>query len=455
MRRQITRQDQARGSHEFPSVIASVIIALLVYLLTDLSIYSSIGVGLTIYALIQYVEALGKSAAILQMTLLIAVLQLILGPIISYQLGTVHTKYRMYVPEQTYMPFAVSGMLAFALGLKVFKSNIDIKKMFQNIQSYKIPKSIPYLFIFIGITSNVASSFVPSAIAFVFFLFGQFQFIAICYLFATRSRSRWTVGALVMVVSFFISAEEGVFHNIILWAGLIFSFVCMQARLTRLQKYAVLAVGAFALSSLQSVKADFRDELWSGQVSGSAGLVLIAMMGGGDRPEEVQGVSQLEKLNIRLNQGWVVSAVMQYVPQSRPFAGGATIKDAVADSLLPRFLFAKREVLVGDAFREYTGLPLGGSTSIGIGLLGEAWANYGWWGWVLMGAWGAVLSGTMALIVRYSKYLPTLVLWSPFLFLMAIKAETELAMTLNYLLKSSVFLALLYGLLRRVFGIKF
>ncbi|MEQ8744308.1 hypothetical protein [Parasphingorhabdus sp.] len=388
------------------------------------------------------------------MTLLIAVLQLILGPIISYQLGTVDTKYRMYVPEQTYMPFAVSGMLAFALGLKVFNSNIDIKKMFKSVESYRMPKSIPYMFIFIGMASNALSSFAPSAIAFAFFLFGQFQFIAICYLFATRSRSRWTVGALVMLISFFISAEEGMFHNIILWAGLIFSFVCMQAKLTRLQKYAVLAVGAFALSSLQSVKSDFRDELWSGHVRGSAGLALIAMMSAEDPPEELQSVSQLEKLNIRLNQGWVVSAVMQHVPQSRPFAGGATIKDAVADSLLPRFLFAKREVLVGDAFREYTGLPLGGSTSIGIGLLGEAWANYGWWGWILMGVWGAVLSGTMSLIVRYSKYLPTLVLWSPFLFLMAIKAETELAMTLNYLFKSSIFLALLYGLLRRVFGIK-
>lgn len=432
----------------------SGLFALLAFFLSDLSFYSAVGTGIIVYTIINYVEALGKSTAIIEMASLIMSLQLILGPIFAYQLDGSGTKYRMYVSEDIYMPFAVCGVFAFLIGSKLFNSKVYVNQIIIAINNHKINRLTPYVIIFIGLTSNFISSLVPNGLAFIFFFFSQFQFIAILYLFVIQSRLRWAVGTIVIIISFLIAAEEGMFHTIILWAGLIFSFVCLQLRLTRLPKYAVLAVAVFALSSLQLIKSDFRDKLWTGQVTGSAGLALISMMGGEDAPEVLGGVSQLEKLNIRLNQGWVVSAVMRHVPESRPYAGGATIKQAVVDTLVPRFVLEKRSVAVGDAFRQYTGLPLGRETSIGIGLLGEAWANYGWWGCVLMGAWGAMLSGFISLILRYSKKIPTLVLWIPFLLLLAIKAETEFVMTLNYLFKSSVFLASLYGFLRIVLGIK-
>src|SRR5262249_34481739 len=142
----------------------------------------------------------------------------------------------------------------------------------------------------------------------------------------------------------------------------------------------------------------------------------------------------------------IISAVMAYTPDGEPFADGQTVIDAARDSLLPRFVSDKREVEVSDNFRRFTGLSVSGNTSFGISIVGEAWANFGQLGMVLLLFWGLAFGGVTRLIAQRSLHQPTLPLWMPMIFLYAVKAETELAVTLNYMLKAGAFVFLLYFL---------
>ena len=58
--------------------------------------------------------------------------------------------------------------------------------------------------------------------------------------------------------------------------------------------------------------------------------------------------------------------------------------------------------------------------------------------------WGVFIGWFWQKIIHLSEIFPTLLIWSPILFLQTIKAETELVVVLNHLIKAS---ALVFGLL--------
>jgi hypothetical protein len=84
-------------------------------------------------------------------------------------------------------------------------------------------------------------------------------------------------------------------------------------------------------------------------------------------------------------------------------------------------------------------------------VLGEAWANFGPWGALFMGAVGLFYGAMLRAMVKVAATEPTMVLWTPLLFLQAIKAETELTIVLNHLVKTFILIVLLYFALKPIF----
>ena len=161
-------------------------------------------------------------------------------------------------------------------------------------------------------------------------------------------------------------------------------------------------------------------------------------------------------MTVRLNQGWIISATMAHVPQREPFANGSTIIEGIETSLLPRIIAPNKAKAGGrENFRKYTGLQIGEHTSMGISIAGEAWVNFGYWGGIFfMLAWGLFISWFWNKIHTLSEFYPTILIWSPLLFLQVIKAETEFMVVLNHLIKAS---ALVFGLLwfiKRQWGVR-
>src|SRR5690606_7168199 len=115
---------------------------------------------------------------------------------------------------------------------------------------------------------------------------------------------------------------------------------------------------------------------------------------------------------------------------------GETIRTGLKAALIPRIFNPDKVESGGVYFERFTGMPLIG-TSMNLGLIGEAYANYG----VNGGMWFMFFFGLFINIVLsilyYKAYsAPELLLWIPFLFLYMIKAEDDFTTMINQFTKA-------------------
>src|SRR5690606_15706315 len=117
-----------------------------------------------------------------------------------------------------------------------------------------------------------------------------------------------------------------------------------------------------------------------------------------------------QNVNIRLNQGWIISAIMYNVPFKEPFADGSTIAEAVSASILPRFLDKNKKRAGGqENFEKFTGLQIGSGTSMGLSIIGESYANFDVIGGIVfMGVWGLFLAWYWRGIIYFVRKYPLL-----------------------------------------------
>src|SRR5690606_10382214 len=169
----------------------------------------------------------------------------------------------------------------------------------------------------------------------------------------------------------YISLKNALFHDFILWSTFFYMFWAIKNKPSARSKLLTMAGGFVMLIVIQSVKADYRALLkqgFDGNVVGIFFGTVNQQYESGFLDEEEDTAS----LNVRLNQGWIISAIMDHVPRNLEFAGGATIKEAIVASLVPRFLNPdKKEAGGQENFTKYTGLPLSDNTSMGLSIIGE------------------------------------------------------------------------------------
>ena len=145
-------------------------------------------------------------------------------------------------------------------------------------------------------------------------------------------------------------------------------------------------------------------------------------------------------MNVRLNQGWIISAIIRNVPLREPYADGETIVEAFRASLIPRFLDPAKKMAGGqENFERFTGLPLAENTSMGTSIIGEAYANFGKQGmWIFMFLWGLFMSWGYGRLIKYGNVHPIIHVFIPLIFLQVIKAETETYVVLNAFVKAII-----------------
>jgi preprotein translocase subunit SecY len=145
---------------------------------------------------------------------------------------------------------------------------------------------------------------------------------------------------------------------------------------------------------------------------------------------------------------------MQYVPTVEPFANGETIKEAVYSSLVPRFLDKNKTTAGGrENFLHYTGLYIMTDTTMCLGLLGEAYVNYGVNGGILlMLILGIVFNRIFAFFIGLGKNNSYFLLCLPLIFLQAVKPDTEFVVVVNHLTKATLIVFMVYLVLPNLFG---
>ncbi len=369
------------------------------------------------------------------MAAVLATSQWLVGPALAYSMDVSVDRYQMYVDAGSYFSFAIPATCAFVCGSLLFPGKAEeavLQRMRDGTRDFRVGAVL----LLVSVAFDFARPYAPGGLDFFFHLASQLRYIAAIYFLVSGHPLRWLLIAAALSKLFLASAEAAMFHDLILWTSLLACFWWIQRKRTTFEKILFFSVGFLFIASIQTIKRDYRDATWSGQEPSLFEVaydVLVERMAFSER-------TTIENAVVRMNQGWIISAVLRHTPDREPFANGSTILEAVEAALLPRFLAPDKKKAGGqENFRRFTGLGLADSTSMGISPLGEAYANFGRVGSIVfMLVWGMVFGLAVGGARHFGRLDPSFLFWTPLIFYQAIKAETELVVVLNQLSKGAV-----------------
>lgn len=420
--------------------------------------YFAAAVGITSVGLISFLESSKEGLPILNLMFFVACLQWLFGPFLDYEFFNSHYRYHMYVEAEEYFSLLIPASLALWGGLSLVKSRIDIQSIQEAIQNkIDLQPNLPVILIGVGFMADFISPFIPAALRFIVFLVSSFKYIGVLYLIFSRSDKKWIMLLAVGGFTFANAIFRGMFHDLLLWSAFIFIYFAHNFQLKLRTKILFLVAGLSFAFVIQIAKSEYRKIIWSGAFTGSQTEAFTSVIGKELSEPGTDGESNFHNMVIRLNQGWIISRIMYHVPFYEEHAGGETISEAIYASMLPRFLNPSKKRAGGqENFERFTGYQLIGGTSMGTSVLGEAYANYGKNGSVLfMFIYGFLLALVAKRVFNLSaSSRPTLILWLPLIFLQVVKAETELVVVLNHLVKASIFVFGVYWVSRKIFGVQ-
>ena len=434
------------------------------FLIYDYLAITSLGFAFTFYIFFLFLQKLGKEIPIKEFFLLIASFQWIVGAKIAYNLGKVHYKYYMYVSENEYMLYVVPGVLLFYIGMNLVKLNLGfqpINRIFSNHKQRAI--FIAVILIFIGLISFFANRyFAISGLGFLLFLSTILLYVGLIYLIKAIPRRKNLIFFSTVLFVFTFSVSDGLFHNLIIISSFLLFFIFNHESRLR-SKITLVVFGFLSMYIIQTIKGEFRQIIWEGAQNKNPVEAFAFVLQEEFAPSDpvqytvnLKGNKELEEqatMNTRLNQGWIISKVMDNVPKNQEFLEGETILEAFEASLLPRFLFPNKKGATDaiDNFRKITGIDITRGTSMGLSIIGEFYANFGViGGWLAMFIYGFSLTFFIKLFCNI--YSPVILLWLILFFFQVVKAETELLKVLNHLFKS-IFFFIIFQFVMKVLGV--
>lgn len=440
-------------THGAPA-LAGLLGALLVFACGTLAL-SSLGVGVFLYVVTRFLMEWGHEIPINTLILLTAGLQWIVGPLLSYSGIAPHYKYFMYVPEARYMTLAVPGYLSMVLGVYLFhatKHRAQLTTIRDRAEAILHRNDvIPIAITALGVVASALGQIAPGGLRFALFLVGEAKYVGVLYFIFSGRRERWVVFASLLAFAALSALDEAMFHNLFLWTVLLLLYLGLVFRWSATTRLVLVLVGVVLLAGLLSVKREYRYTLWDREYEGNKAVLMGHLLNERMNAKKDARTDAITEIVIRINQGWIISRIMEQVPEVTPFARGDTVRSAVLSSFLPRLLFPDKAEAGGRVnFARFTGYELEG-TSMGLSLVGEGYANFGRAGaCVFLFLYGAMISLLFRGLYSLALKIPTLILWMPLIFLQVIKAETELLVVLNHLTKSVVIVAFLVWGMQRV-----
>jgi hypothetical protein len=437
-----TRNDQSPRKLQFLGAI-SVSIILFLYGYYYLSCF---GIGLFVFFAFELFINLGQKIEIRDCFVIMALIQWVFAPFLAYIFLSKTSYYAMSVNETEYMNYVIPGITLFIAGLYFpfyYSTKIDKQHLRDSIKKmlYMYP-NLDIVLVTIGLTASFLSGLLPYSLRFLVFLLDQIEFIGLFFILLSKRRYKW-IYILVIFGSMFVSSvTAGMFHNFILWVLFAMLFVSVIMGFNYRKNLICLMLLLFSVFSIMIVKQELRKFIWNKRNIENPTLLfgnLIIDKYTGD--DELIDEDSKDMLITRLNQGWIIAAVMNYVPKNEPFANGETVYRSIKDSLVPRFLNPNKLKVGGDEyFARFTGRHLNSGTSMDLSAIGEFYANYGKSGIYYMFLYGLFYNFILLIVFRVAKKNIAIILWLPLLFFYSVKAETGLYMPLNHVVKTSIFI---------------
>ncbi|MEM7102357.1 MAG: hypothetical protein AAF502_04425 [Bacteroidota bacterium] len=413
------------------------------------------------YLFLSLVDDFGKKIPVLKLIALLATVQWVIVTIAFNRAA----KYNILpVPEEEYINFAVPGVFFFCLGLlvPVFRQKVSFDKFVDEIKNFLHYR--PYLGIklfIIGVVCSLLEDYIPGALAFVFVLLRDLMFIGGFYTLFSPIKNKIFVLGGVLLVTALAALQTGMFGTFVFWLAFSALIIALTIRLSYTMKLSLMVVAFLGISIVQSTKQYYRLITWRTDEGEAMSLV--------ERAKLLQDIMQVVtpgddqmltlmgniKLLERLNQGSINAAVLRHVPRKQQFVDGETILTAIPAVFVPRIVWPDKPVASSDLYTRFTGYPIAEGVSMSISPLGEGYVNFGKTGcYIYLFIYGFILNFAMALIFKIAWRHPTIILWIPLMFFMVVKVETQFLKVFNHLVKSSIFVWLVFSISRNFFKVR-
>jgi len=372
----------------------------------------------------------------------------------------------MFISEEDYFSFALPSSIGFVAALcwPLSNSNANdytigvlpiLEKARKQVENYPW---IGTLLIIFGSVMYTVSSFLPVELQFAFQLFYFSAFAGFLYVYYQKNfkpRIWVLVGFSVFILW---QTLNSAMFTIIAYMGItLFSFLFLNRKVSVFRKFLAFGLGVFLLFIIQSVKIDYRKYVWGDSYEGSKTALFLELMGNKlSTLGEIDPKVMTFPIYYRTNQGFNVALVMKRMPLIAEFDGGKKLGMVFLSAFVPRFLWPDKPEAGGrENMKYYAGVDIRGY-STNVGLNGEAYGSFG-------GIGGTIYMILLGLLVRWcylqffkiSNRLPALLLWTPVLFFQtAYCSETDTLQIINSLVKSALFIWMLYKLFPQIFGRK-
>lgn len=380
----------------------------------------------------------GKTFPLVYLFLFVYFVQYIFSVSLIYQEFPV-LKRQMPISEKMLFSYLVPAMVSLFCGVFLFNKDVPLRELLKKIEK-KDAERMGHLLVAISFVIDFLPSLgIPglgSIISFTYFL--KFSG-AMCYVFAPS-----LVNNILIVVVYATLARAalvyGVFIDFFIWVACLFFIVALKSDLSFRIRTAILLAAFPFLIIIQAIKSEYRSAADKGQ-SGLGTIVDLAQQ----KQEKENILSSksegIERTVGRLNQGWHVARVLNWVPRREPFSEGEDFIGDLVGTVLPRILFQNKKTIGSqDKFKKYTGFRLIGSTSMTIGVLGDFYVNFGWWGsFVALFIFGAVMARLLYwFTIRYVLPNPINIVWIPFLFTYLVRANNDFYIIVNNIFKGLI-----------------
>jgi hypothetical protein len=446
-------------------ILFCVSVFVLLALASSLTTLESMAVAIFIYSFLEFLNDLGKRIVIMDISVLSLFLTCIFMPVIFYHVYTrdnylakLWAKY-MPVASDDYFSFALPGVIAMAIGLRIRLRKLRYvktpKAYLENVKrSLTTKPTIGLSLIGIGLTAGLLDFLSPDSTKQIFYLAAHLTYVGVFYIIYSPFQYKKFIVPGVIVLMLGQSVVTGMFGEMIYILACSLTLILLGYAVSFRAKVGFAVMGIFMIMVLQSIKMEYRHQNWD--LKNGADPVLFASLIA-SRVADINTLLNPDNMfftAVRMNQGWLVAVTMKRVPARFPFGYGATIWESVASAFVPRFLWPDKPKAGGkENLLRFWGYVIVGY-SMNIGTLGEAYANFGITGGILyMFAYGLFFNFFLTSILKLAEKKPTVVLWLPFLFFYSISVETDLYTTMGALIKSMIFTYIVFKFYKIAFDI--
>jgi hypothetical protein len=420
----------------------------------DISILAGVGVFALIYSAVNLEYKLRfMPIAFASLTFITGCLQLIVAPWLTQLYPHANPDYQIPAGRiADYLSYSAPLCMALGAGLVVAeKVSPGLRGRPQALSRINLDKTaekgVKSLFWSTFVLMVISSSLpIPGGLAFFVLLVSEIALVCPLLLYLGRCPLWWKYALLPMGWKLLSSVGSTVFHTFLLWAAAYFMFYWSIRFRGRGFKNVIFS-GLLLVMIFQPAKTFIR-ESGAGGIGGFASVMGDFLM----HPGQAYTDKNLSETLMRLNQGWIVYRVMDWVPRFEPYAGFSIIARQFGGVFLPRFIMPDKFVAGGrEHFEQYTGHQLF-DASMGLGYAGEFYAAFGYGGGIVAGfVYGLLLGVAFNRLMVAARANPLWWAWGPFLFLVAIKAEDTVGNAINWGAKAYMVVLLVLFFYRRIF----